>query len=492
MTSKLTQLLESRHRPRILVVGDVMLDRYVWGDVDRISYEAPIPVLRMDQREERLGGAGSVVAILAALEADVLLASVVGDDPEGRTVRDLLEALNVPSNATLTAADRPTTVKERLLGRTQSRHPQQMLRVDHEGTSPIQPLCGEALLQSIRGSLGAVDLVLISDYGKGVCAGELVRQVATAARQFNIPIIADPARGVDYARYCGCTAVTPNRFEAGLAAGRKIVLPQDGIEAARRLLEFGLQAAVVTLDRDGIAWADVQGRAELCPVEQREVYDVTGAGDAVLSALGFSIACGGDWPEAIRLANLAGGLMVQRLGVVPFRREELLAELSRGREPGNPRIVSVEQLEMRLGEHRRRGQRIVMTNGCFDLLHPGHIAALQYARRQGDCLVVGLNSDRSVALLKGSGRPLVDEQGRAEMLAALACVDYVVVFDDTSVEGLVKRVLPDVLVKSEEYTREQVVGHRIVDQQGGQVALGPMKGNYSTRGLIARIQGMAQ
>jgi D-beta-D-heptose 7-phosphate kinase/D-beta-D-heptose 1-phosphate adenosyltransferase len=304
-----------------------------------------------------------------------------------------------------------------------------------------------------------------------------------------VPVVADPALGVDYHRYRGCTSITPNRTETGRALGRKIATAEQGLEAARDLLAFGVQSAVVTLDREGIAWWDARGPNGLFPVKPRQVFDITGAGDMVLAALGYGLAAGADWPMAIELANLAGGAEVERLGVAPLSRRELLAELSGGYSSDH-KIVSLEQAEEELDRRRRKGQRIVMTNGCFDLLHPGHVASLQYARNQGDCLVVGLNSDRSIRLLKGPGHPIIAERDRAEMLGALACVDYVVVFEAASVEGLVRRLAPDVLVKSAQYAPEEVVGYESVRRRGGTVALAPMKGDYSTSGLIERIRNM--
>ncbi len=474
-------------RPRILVVGDVMLDRYLWGDVDHISFEAPIPVLCVDHREDRLGGAGSVVAILSALEADVVLASVTGDDPEGTAVRELLRGLGVPTDCVLASSDRPTTVKERILGRTQNRHPQQMIRVDRESTAPIGDRREDELLGRIQAHLEHVDLVLVSDYAKGVCAGDFVPWLVAAARQFGLPVIVDPARGVDYRRYSGCACITPNRMEAGLALGTKIDSPEAGLEAARRLLDLGIETVVVKLDRDGMAWADARGRSGISTVKARQVYDITGAGDAVLSALGLTTALGADWPEAIELAN---GAVRWRCSGWEWRRlrAELLDELALAGFSTGHKIVSLDRLREELRDRRRARESIVMTNGCFDLLHPGHVASLQFARSQGDCLVVGLNSDRSVRSLKGPGLPIVDQQGRAEMLAAIGCVDYVVIFDDSSVLALIDQVRPDVLVKSDQYAPEQVVGHDLVASYGGRIVLAPMKGHYSTSRLIATIR----
>ena len=487
MANSLANLLVDARRPRILVVGDVMLDRYLWGDVSRISPEAPIPILQVEREEHRLGGAGSVAAMLAALEADVLLATVTGDDYEGRLIRGLLEQIHVGTPHVAIDAHRPTTVKERLLGRTHSHYPQQMIRVDRELTQPIGAELASQLLETVWDHLDEVDLILVSDYNKGVCAGEFLSQLVAIARAANVPVVADPVRGADYRRYAGCTAITPNRTEAGLAAQMQIRTPQDGLAAAQRLLRYGVESVLVTLDRDGIAWADSQDRSRQFPVRPRQVHDITGAGDMVLSALGYCLALGADYPEAIELANLAGGLEVERLGVVPITRGELLAEVERRSFSTRSKVVALGDLQSQLQLHRQRGQRIVMTNGCFDLLHPGHVASLEEARSHGDVLVVGLNSDRSVQELKGPDRPVIDQHGRAAMLAALACVDYVVVFDEPSVSGLVEQVRPDVLVKSAEYAVDQVVGQDFVQQYGGQVVLTAVQPGYSTTRLMERI-----
>jgi D-beta-D-heptose 7-phosphate kinase/D-beta-D-heptose 1-phosphate adenosyltransferase len=492
MADQLSKLLAQTSRPRILVVGDVMLDRYLWGDVERISPEAPIPVLRVGRQEHRLGGAGSVAAMLAALDADVLLAAVTGEDAESRIVRQLLENIHADPACLVPSPHRATTVKERLLGRTHSRYPQQMIRVDRENVEPIEGYVVKETLRRIRTRLDTIDLVLVSDYNKGVCTDALIAGLVALAREAGVPVIADPPRAADYRRYAGCSCITPNRTEAALASGIPIHSPGDGLEAARRLLEFGVEVAVVTLDRDGVVWADRQGRSHHCPIRPRQVYDITGAGDMVISTLGYCLAAGADYPAAIELANLAGGLEVERLGVVPLSRQELLHELHRDAGATRRKILSLDRLDAELRRRRQAGARIVMTNGCYDLLHPGHVASLEAARSLGDCLLVGLNSDRSVRQLKGPGRPIIDEQGRADMLSALTCVDYVVIFDEESVAPLVERVLPDVLVKAAQYTVDEVVGHEIVQAHGGQIVLAPMKSSYSTSRLIQKIADLAR
>ncbi len=255
----------------------------------------------------------------------------------------------------------------------------------------------------------------------------------------------------------------PNRFESSLATGLTIESPADGLKAARQLCKLGIDNVIVTLDRDGMAWADRAGRGGIFSVRQREVYDITGAGDMVLSVIGYCLASGIDYPQLIELANLAGGLEVEQLGVVPLSRQDLLAEVGGQRSSRRHKVVTIDELRTALLPARQAGQRIVLTNGCFDLLHPGHLASLEAARRLGDCLVVALNSDQSVRALKGPGRPVIDEQGRAELLAGLACVDYVVLFDDTSVAPVVAEIRPDVLSKSAEYERNEVVGYEIVE-----------------------------
>jgi D-beta-D-heptose 7-phosphate kinase/D-beta-D-heptose 1-phosphate adenosyltransferase len=425
--------------------------------------------------------------MLAALGAETILAAVVGDDDEGRVVRQLLDNIDVNSRLVLPVAGRPTTLKERLLGCAQQRDPHQMIRVDRETDDPIAAETLDLLLAGIARSLDEIDLVLVSDYNKGVCRGEMFPRLVKLARAAGVPVVADPVKDADYHRYAGCAWITPNRAEAGRALGTRITAPQEALDAARRLLDFGLDAVLVTLDRDGMAWADRSGQARLFPARPRQVCDITGAGDMVLAVLGYLLAAGSDPAAAIEAANVAGGLEVERLGVVPLARREILAELAHGGQPG-AKILSLERLDATLRQLRLAGQRIVMTNGCFDLLHPGHVASLQEARQQGDCLLVAVNSDRGVRQIKGPGRPIVDQQGRAEMLAALACVDYVVIFDDPSVASLVAQVLPDVLVKADQYSLPEVVGHKSVLQSGGQVVSVPTRPQYSTTALIEKIR----
>lgn len=488
MSNDLLNLIDGTTRPRVLVVGDVILDRYLWGDVDRISPEAPIPLVRVTRQEHRLGGAGSVVSMLAALEADVHVAAVVGTDGSADVLREMFSALGVGSEALLAVDDRPTTVKERFLGMAQSRHPQQVVRVDYEDDEALSEAKAAELIELIEGVIGAVDAVLLSDYKKGVCTTELVKAIVERAGALGIPVAADPIRGGDYGRYAGCRCITPNRLEAGLALGRTIYTPAAGVEAAKDLLDFGLESAIVTLDRDGMAWANRQGESGIAPVRPRQVYDITGAGDMVLSIVGLCLAADAPLATTVELANVAASLEVERLGAVPITRQELRGRLTEEGKASASKVVDLATLQMVLAERRAAGERIVMTNGCFDLLHPGHVSSLAAARRLGDCLIVGLNSDQSVRQLKSADRPIIDEQGRAAMLAALECVNYVVLFDEVEVTNLVGEIRPDVLAKAAQYAVDEVVGHEIVESYGGTVSLVPIEGDYSTTRLIEKIR----
>jgi D-beta-D-heptose 7-phosphate kinase / D-beta-D-heptose 1-phosphate adenosyltransferase len=411
MSAELIELVQRLGRPRVVVVGDLMLDRYVWGDAERISQEAPVILLRADKREERLGGASSVATMLAALEADVSLVGITGDDADATRVIAILDGLNVDRSAVVADPSRPTTVKERYIGRAQHRHPQQMLRVDFEVRDPVTGAIEDCLCEAAVREVARADVVLISDYDKGVCTPKLLKATIAAARAKGIPCIADPIRGSDYAKYHGCSSMTPNRLEAGLATRRSIETHAEALAAATQLRDtLGLDAGIVTLDKDGMALVHRDGTEGIYPTRPRQVYDITGAGDMVMSVLGLALAAGADYPSAIRLANVAGGLEVEKIGVATVTRAEIISDLLHSPSPADPNAAGgkVRLLPQVVGEleaRRKVGQKIAFTNGCFDVLHVGHVQYLAEARAQADCLIVGLNSDDSVRGLKGAGRP---------------------------------------------------------------------------------------
>jgi D-beta-D-heptose 7-phosphate kinase / D-beta-D-heptose 1-phosphate adenosyltransferase len=496
MSADLIDLVQRLGQPRVLVVGDLMLDRYVWGDAERISQEAPVVLLHADRREERLGGASSVATLLGALGARVSLAGVIGDDSDGRRIRRMLIDLGVDHEGVVVDADRPSTVKERYIGRAQHRHPQQMIRVDYEVRTPLSAGVEHQLVQAIAQQLRRADVVLVSDYDKGVCTPPLLARVIALARGLGLRVLADPIRGKDYRKYHGCAAVTPNRLEAGLATGRVLSNTAEALAAAAQLQErLDLEAAIVTLDREGMALVHRDGRSQVFPTRPRQVYDITGAGDMVLAVLGMALAAGADYDPAIRLANVAGGLEVEKIGVATVTRDEILrdvltggASAAAGTATGMEKVLALPPLLHELGSRRRLGQRVAFTNGCFDVLHAGHVQLLREARSQADVLVVGLNSDAGVRGLKGPGRPVNAAEARAMVLAGLQAVDYVTIFEEETPLALIDALRPDVLVKGADYRPHEVVGADLVTSYGGQVYLAPLREGFSTTSLLEKLK----
>jgi len=494
MSVELIELVQKLGRPRVLVVGDLMLDRYVWGDAERISQEAPVILLRADKREERLGGASSVATMLSALEADVALVGIVGADGDGKRVREILDGLKVDSTGVVSDSGRPTTVKERYIGRAQARHPQQMLRVDYEVREPVSGVIEDRLCEHLTAEIAKAAVVLISDYDKGVCTPRVIQHTIAAAKAKGVRVIADPIRGRDYSRYAGCSSMTPNRLEAGLASGHVINTHAEALEAARRLRDtLGLEAGIVTLDKDGMALCHRDGTEGIYPTRPRAVYDITGAGDMVMSVLGLAFAAGADYPSAIRLANVAGGLEVEKIGVATVTREEIVSDLLHTPSFADAsaalgKVRTLSQVVTEVTARRLVGQKVAFTNGCFDVLHVGHVQYLMEARAQADCLVVGLNSDASVRGLKGPGRPVNPTEARAAVLAGLAAVDQVVVFDQETPLELIEAVRPDVLVKGADYRKDQVVGGDLVESYGGRVHLAGLREGFSTSKLIQQMK----
>jgi D-beta-D-heptose 7-phosphate kinase/D-beta-D-heptose 1-phosphate adenosyltransferase len=487
MSFDLIRRIETLGQPRILVVGDIILDRYIWGHAERISQEAPVPLLRADHREHRLGGAASVATMLRSLGADVRLIGGVGRDPEAVIARRLLADLGIDDSLVFALEDRPTTLKERYIGRAQDRHPQQMMRVDYETRDPIPPEVESSIWQSLPEAVAQADVVLISDYDKGVCTPTLLRSLVTACRSLDVRVIADPIRSSDYGKYEGVHCMTPNRLEAQLATGMTIATPEDALDVGRKLLHrLKMECVLVTLDRDGMAVVHADGRERLVPTRPRQVYDITGAGDMVLAVAGLCLAAGGDFDEAAALGNVAGGLEVEKIGVALLSRQDILRDLLEHTRPEAGKLVDPEALREEVRRRREAGQSIVFTNGCFDLLHPGHVRLLRQAAELGDYLVVGLNSDASVRRLKGAARPINSELARAEVLGALECVDAVTIFDEATPLSLIETVRPDVLVKGGDYRPEEVVGRAEVEAAGGRVVLIPLLQGHSTTQMVLR------
>jgi D-beta-D-heptose 7-phosphate kinase/D-beta-D-heptose 1-phosphate adenosyltransferase len=488
MFGDLRHVVQRLGHPRILVLGDIILDRYIFGSAERVSQEAPVPVLLVDEQEYRLGGAAAVASMLARLDAPVVLASVVGDDHHAQHVRRLLRQFNLSDDLVVTDRERPTTKKERYIDRAQDRHPQQVLRVDYEVRTPLSAKMQSYLLDRLEASLTACNVVLVSDYDKGVCTPKLLRNVIEWTREHGLRILVDPMRGTDYRKYRGATCLTPNRTKLRLATGLPVDTPPLALAAGGQVLrQLDAEAVVITLDKDGMALAHADGRRQLFPTRPRQVYDITGAGDMAFSVLALCLAGGVDYPHAIALSNVAAGLEVERLGVGTITRDDLLRDLTATPGSSQEKVLALTDLLGELGRWRQEGQRIVFTNGCFDLLHAGHARYLQQARALGHVLVVGLNSDASVRQLKGPDRPINSTAVRAEVLAALACVDYIIVFDEETPLTLIEALCPHVLVKGADYRPDQVVGREFVEAHGGQVLLLPLVPGQSTTRLVSHI-----
>jgi D-beta-D-heptose 7-phosphate kinase/D-beta-D-heptose 1-phosphate adenosyltransferase len=475
----------------VLVVGDLMLDRYLWGQVGRISPEAPVPVLQLARETETAGGAANVARNLRGLGLRVGVAGVTGDDDARRRLLGLLTEQGADVDAVVVDPGRPTTTKTRLIG-----DHQQMLRIDAERRAALDGGIEARLFAAIEPQLAAASVLVLSDYAKGVLSGPLCRRLIDAARARDLPVLVDP-KAQDFAHYRGATLITPNRAELARAA-RLDAGDLEGLLARALALrgELGLEHLVVTLGELGLAVLGADGATRI-PAVAREVFDVSGAGDTVIATLAAALAAGLEPIDAAHLANLAAGVVVAKVGTAAIARAEL--EHALGDEGARAQVAPAQtgklasraEAQARVRVWQSSGERVVFTNGCFDLLHAGHVSYLEQARRCGQRLVVGLNSDRSVRALKGPERPLVGETDRARVLTALAAVDAVVLFDEDTPLALIEALRPDVLAKGADYRPEQVVGAEQVRSWGGELVLIPLLEARSTSGIIARMRSQA-
>ncbi|HEX6882339.1 MAG TPA: D-glycero-beta-D-manno-heptose-7-phosphate kinase [Planctomycetota bacterium] len=478
----LRALLARLARPRVLIVGDLILDRYVWGTVERISPEAPIPVLAARSSETRLGGAGNVAANLRAMEAEVEILGVVGADERGTALCELLARVGVEQAGVLRLADRPTTEKARMLGSGA-----QMLRVDWEEARALSAAQAEDLVRGIEARIARAGAVVLSDYGKGVLCSPVLAATLAAARAAGVPVLVDP-KGTDYARYRGATLLTPNRKEAEEALGRRLSGPEDWPAAARDLVRTaGVEAAVITLGPDGMYYLH-EGREGHVSTVAQAVFDVTGAGDTVIAHLALGLAAGLAFEACVHLANHAAGIVVGKSGAASVTRAELAAVLERD-QPLAGSVLALPELLRRRAAWRAERKRVVFTNGCFDVLHAGHVAYLREARAQGDVLVVGVNDDASVTRLKGPGRPVNPLADRMTVLSALQGVEAVTSFGEDTPLELIQALTPDVLVKGEDWRDKGVVGREWVERHGGKVVLAKLLPGRSTSSIVSRLRG---
>jgi D-beta-D-heptose 7-phosphate kinase/D-beta-D-heptose 1-phosphate adenosyltransferase len=490
MYEKLLKTVTNLGSPKILVAGDYLLDVYTYGDALRISPEAPVPVLKVCKTEYSCGGAGSVATDLAALGAVPICLGIIGDDRNGEILKKKLTEAGADITCLLTATDRPTISKQRLVGLAQHRHRQQLMRMDEESTEQLPDELNEAISQAYKDRLEQVDIVCLQDYNKGLLSSALCRQMIQLARRANKKVLVDPSFISDYTKYTGATVITPNRQETSRFAGFEIESNEDAARAAGELAEkLKIETVVITLDKEG-AYLKTEKKGEIIPTRPRSVYDVTGAGDMVLATLAITLAAGCDYETAVQLANITGGIEVEKFGGVPVTIEEIINEIISENRGKSGKIRLLDSLVQERDWHRRQKQTVVFTNGCFDVVHRGHIEFLKFCKSQGDILVVGLNSDSSVKTIKGPDRPVNNQHDRSAVLAALETVDYITVFDEPDPLNLIKEVKPDILVKGQDWAQKGIVGREFVESYGGKVVLAPLVEGKSSSATIEKIKSL--
>lgn len=471
-----SEKLPSFDKP-VTVIGDVMLDRYWYGDSSRISPEAPVPVVNVKSREDRAGGAANVALNISSLGAPARLIGIVGEDSNAVKLESILKEHGIDT-AFINVRGHPTITKLRVLSRNQ-----QLLRLDFEDS--LADLPGERLLEAFRKDAQDSGIIIASDYGKGTLSHipEIIKLAAKASKK----VLIDP-KGTDFSRYDGAFMLTPNMKEFEAVAGK--VSDNDDLErrALAMIAKFHLGCLLVTRSEDGMSLIRPGYSAVHLPTRAREVYDVTGAGDTVIGTLGAALACGVDLVDACEIANRAAGIVVGKVGTSTVSPDELERALRGDDASLSAGAVTEDRLVQEVARLKAEGKRIVMTNGCFDILHAGHVSYLKRARALGDRLIVAVNTDRSVKALKGPTRPVNPLEARMEVLAALDCVDYVVPFDEDTPQRLIARILPDVLVKGGDYTVEQIAGHKEVQANGGQVVVLPFLPGYSTTSIIEKLK----
>ena len=453
--------------PRILIIGDLMLDHYVWGSVERISPEAPVQILKITRENNRLGGASNVALNLISLGAKAHICGIVGDDIDGKHIIKLLDSAGVNRDLLCVKSDFQSIKKTRFIASNQ-----QVLRVDRES---VEMSLDSQILAKIDDFIEQFSAIILSDYGKGALGVDFTKQIIALANKKNIPILCDP-KGDDYSKYANATLLTPNKKEAQIATNIRIDSADSLLSALKKLKnDYNLTYALITLSEDGMAIYD--SKLTQIPTLAKEVYDVTGAGDTVISALAFGLCNGMDIYGSAKFANAAAAVVVGKIGSAQATRAEILSIMG-----GDMHIDEIELIM----DLKRSGKKIVFTNGCFDILHFGHISYLREAKSYGDILVVGLNSNESVRRLKGDSRPINDECDRAQILKELECVDFVIIFDEDTPLNLISKIKPDILVKGADYKGKEVVGSEIVSD----VRLVDFVPNKSTSKIVEKIKGV--
>lgn len=480
-------LQEALPHLRIAVIGDVMVDRYVFGDVSRISPEAPVPVNRVEKMKEVLGGAANVAANLGQLHTQVFLGGLVGNDNHGQLLDDLIQANHIDGTGLIKSEDRSTITKMRILGARQ-----QMMRLDFETIRDANEAEEEALITWLADLCqSGLDGIVVSDYGKGVCTDSVLKQVFALANDHKIPTIVDP-KGNQWTKYDGATLITPNVKELSERVGHAIENTDQAVVAAAKevLAVNDLEYVVATRSEKGISVIAKDGRTWHNPATQQDVFDVSGAGDTVVAMMICAVASGLSMRTALHVANGAAGIVVSKVGTYPIHRQELI-DLWKSMQEGKvvqKALYSRKEIADLVQAWQDHGDTVVFTNGCFDILHRGHVTYLQEAAQLGDHLIIGLNSDASVRRLKGDTRPLVGQEDRAYLLSALGCVDGVVLFEEDTPAELLAAIRPNILVKGGDYKPEEVIGRESVDS----VQILSFKEGYSTTNIVKKIANLAK
>lgn len=485
MYTHLHPQLEKLVGHRVLCVGDVMLDRFVYGQVERISPEAPIPVLRIQRESIALGGSGNVVRNLVSLGGHVDMVGVVGHDQAGYEVAEQISSLAQVVSYMITDNARPTTIKTRFVA-----DGQQLLRADHEVAAPLSPAIEQQTLMRVNSAIDGCDVIILSDYAKGVLTNKLVAEIIRLGKAKNKPVLIDP-KGRDFSRYQGAFMLTPNRKELHEATGLAIKTIDDAETAARQLIkEHDLHAVLAKLGGDGVCLVVKDLPRQHFRATAREVYDVSGAGDTVVATMALAMSGGLLLADSAALANVAGSVVVGKIGTATVTRDDLARELLHDQSRiSEEKVVSLAQAAEIAERWRKQGLKVGFTNGVFDLLHPGHLSLIRQSRGACDRLIIGMNSDASVKRLKGESRPIQNEAGRAAVLASLADVDAVVIFtEDTPIEAI-KAIRPSILVKGADYTVDKVVGADLIQSWGGQVILANLVDGQSTTATIGKMKG---
>lgn len=480
-------MIERFSKLNILVIGDVMLDRYLWGDVERISPEAPVPVLHIKEKTESPGGAGNVVSNLVGLGCNVSLISVCGDDEEGQKLLKILSNDNVKKYILLDKT-RPTITKTRAMARSQ-----QLLRIDEEKAPPLSSDIINKIINLTIKLSEENDAIILSDYGKGVLTNTgICEEIIHHAKKINKNVFIDP-KGKNWDRYCGATCVTPNVSEMELTYGEKIKSDDHLLDAMKKTIEkYNLSYLLVTRGEKGMGCMERLDRGLLIPAVAKEVYDVSGAGDTVIATLTAAMTAGFSFYESAKLANIAAGIVVGKVGTQPITQIELETAIKinglHSCATFSKKITSVTAAETLVKTWKSKGKKVVFTNGCFDIIHPGHIHLLNSAKRLGDYLIVGLNSDESIKRLKGDRRPFLNERERASILGSLDAVDLIILFNEDTPNNVLNILKPDILVKGNDYKLEEIIGREIVESYGGKVHLIPIINGYSTTALTELIK----